>query len=35
MVHSWSQEVIDPLDKLMSQNLTASVNVVGKKLAFT
>jgi hypothetical protein len=35
MAHSWSQEVIEPLGKLMSHDLPAPVNVVGKKLAFT
>jgi hypothetical protein len=35
MAHNWPQEVIDPSAKLMSHDLAASVNVVGKKLAFT
>jgi hypothetical protein len=35
MAHSWSHEVIDTLGKLMSHDLVALVNAVGKKLAFT
>jgi hypothetical protein len=35
MAHSWSQEVIDPLGKLMSHDLAAPINVMGIKLAFT
>jgi hypothetical protein len=35
MVHSWSQEVIDPLGKLMSHDLAVLVSAVGRKLAFT
>jgi hypothetical protein len=35
MAHSWSHEVIDPLGKLMSHDLAAPVNAVGRKLAFT
>jgi hypothetical protein len=35
IAHSWSQEVIDPLGKLMSHDLVVPVNVMGKKLAFT
>jgi hypothetical protein len=35
MAHSWSHEVIDPSGKLMSHDLAAPVNAVGKKLAFT
>jgi hypothetical protein len=35
MAHIWSHEVIDPSGKLMSHDLAALVNTVGKKLAFT
>jgi hypothetical protein len=35
MTYSWSYEVIDHSGKLMSHDLAASVNVVGRKLAFT
>jgi hypothetical protein len=35
MAHSWSHEVTDPSDKLMSHDLAAPVNAIGRKLAFT
>jgi hypothetical protein len=35
MAHSWPHEVIDPSGKLMSYDLVALVNAVGRKLAFT
>jgi hypothetical protein len=35
MAHSWSHKVIDPSGKLMSYDLVAPVNAVGRKLAFT
>jgi hypothetical protein len=35
MTQSWFQEVTDPSGKLMSHDLSAPVNVVGRKLAFT
>jgi hypothetical protein len=35
MVHNWSQEVIDPLGKLMIHDLAALVSAMAKKLAFT
>jgi hypothetical protein len=35
MTHSWSQEVIDHSGKLMSHDLAALVNAMGRKLAFT
>jgi hypothetical protein len=35
MAHSWSHEVTDPSGKLMSHDLAALVNAMGRKLAFT
>jgi hypothetical protein len=35
MAHSWSHEVIEHSGKLISHDLVASVNTVGRKLAFT
>jgi hypothetical protein len=35
MAHNWSHEVIDHLGKLMSHDLAAPVNTIGRKLAFT
>jgi hypothetical protein len=35
MAHRWSHEVTDPSGKLMSHDLTVSVNSMGRKLAFT
>jgi hypothetical protein len=35
MAQIWSQEVIDPLGKLMSHDLATPVNAMGRKLAFT
>ncbi len=32
VAHSWSKEVTDPSGKLMSHDLVARVNVVGRKL---
>jgi hypothetical protein len=35
MAHSWSYEGIDPSGKLISHDLAASINVMGRKLVFT
>jgi hypothetical protein len=35
MAQSWFHEVTDPPGKLMSHDLAAPINVVGRKLAFT
>jgi hypothetical protein len=35
MTHSLSQEVMDPSCKLMSHDLAALVNAMGRRLAFT
>jgi hypothetical protein len=35
MAHSWSHKVIDSSGKLMSHDLAAPVNAVGRKLTFT
>jgi hypothetical protein len=35
MAHSWSQELMDPLGRLMSHDLAVLVNAVGRKLALT
>jgi hypothetical protein len=35
MLHCWSQELMDPLGMLMSHDLAAPVNAVGRKLALT